>query len=161
MRILVTGGTGFVGSHAVAALTRGGHDVRLLVRRPEQVSASLSALRVDVADVAVGDVLDADAVSLAVEGCAAVVHAAAIFSLDPRRAEEMRRTNVRATELVLDSAAERGLTPVVHVSTTVALIRRAAARRTCRWAISTVPTLSRKSSRRRSPVGCRMPAHRW
>jgi dihydroflavonol-4-reductase len=124
MRILVTGGTGFVGSHAVAALIRGGHDVRLLVRRPEQVGASLSALGVDVADVVVGDVLDEGAVSLAVEGCAAVVHAAAIFSLDPRRAEEMRRTNVRATELVLNSAAERGLSPVVHVSTTVALIRR-------------------------------------
>jgi NAD(P)-dependent dehydrogenase (short-subunit alcohol dehydrogenase family) len=39
MNVLVTGGTGFVGSHAVAALARAGHDLRLLVRRPEQVSA--------------------------------------------------------------------------------------------------------------------------
>jgi dihydroflavonol-4-reductase len=124
MRILVTGGTGFVGSHAVAAIARAGNEVRLLVRRPEQVSASLDPLGVAVADIVVGDVLDDDTVARAVRGCSAVVHAAAIFSLDPRRAEEMRRTNARATELVLTSAAEKGLDPIVYVSTTVALTRR-------------------------------------
>jgi len=123
MKILVTGGTGFVGSHVVAALTRGGNDVRLLVRRPEQVSASLDPLGVAAADLVVGDVLDERAVWRAVEGCTAAVHAAGIFSLDPRRAVEMRRTNARATELVLNSASERGLDPIVHVSTTVALTR--------------------------------------
>jgi dihydroflavonol-4-reductase len=116
MKILVTGGTGFVGSHAVAAMLRDGSDVRLLVRHPESV-------RTPGADTVVGDVLDESAVSRALDGCDAVVHAAAIFSLDPRRAEEMRRTNARATELVLNGAAERGLDPIVHVSTTVALTR--------------------------------------
>jgi dihydroflavonol-4-reductase len=114
MKILVTGGTGFVGSHAVAALVRDGHDVRLLVRRPRTPA---------VADMVVGDVLDERAVSRALDGCQAVVHAAGIFSLDVRRAEEMRRTNTRATELVLNGAAERGLDPIVHVSTTLALTR--------------------------------------
>jgi nucleoside-diphosphate-sugar epimerase len=123
MRVLLTGGTGFVGSHAVAAIAQAGHDVRLLVRRPGQVSASLGPLGVDVADIVVGDVLDEGVVSGAVEGCDAMVHAAGIFSLDPRRAEDMRRTNTRATELALNTAAERGLNPVVHVSTTVALAR--------------------------------------
>jgi len=123
MKILVTGGTGFVGSHVVAATVRTGNDVRLLVRRPEQVPASLSPLGVEVSDVVVGDVLDQNAVSRAVEGCAAAVHAAAIFSLDSRRAEAMRRTNARATELVLNSATQRGLDPIVYVSTTVALTR--------------------------------------
>jgi dihydroflavonol-4-reductase len=116
MKILVTGGTGFVGSHAVAAIVRDGGDVRLLVRHPENV-------RTPVADTVVGDVLDETAVSRALDGCQAVVHAAGIFSLDPRRAEDMRRTNARATELVLSGAAERGLDPIVHVSTTVALTR--------------------------------------
>ena len=41
----------------------------------------------------VGDVLEERVVSRAVEDCEAVVHAAAIFSFDPRRAEDMRRTN--------------------------------------------------------------------
>jgi nucleoside-diphosphate-sugar epimerase len=123
MRVLVTGGTGFVGSHAVAAIAGARHEVRLLVRRPEQVGVSLGPLRVEVADIVVGDVLDEDVVSRAADGCQAAVHAAAIFSLDPRRAEDMRRTNALATELVLGGAVSRGLDPVIHVSTTVALAR--------------------------------------
>jgi len=123
VKVLVTGGTGFLGSHAVAAMARAGHDLRLLVRRPDQVDGSLGPLGVAVDDIVVGDVLDESAVSRGVEGCEAVVHAAAIFSLDRRRAEEMRGTNARATELVLSAAAERGLDPVVHVSSTVALDR--------------------------------------
>lgn len=125
MKVLVTGGNGLVGSHAAAAIARGGHELRLLVRRPEQVTASLGPLGLEVTDVVVGDVLDEHVVSQAVEGCEAVVHAAAVFSLDPRRAEEMRRTNARATELVLGRAVDRGMDPVVHVSTTVALTRYA------------------------------------
>jgi dihydroflavonol-4-reductase len=123
MRVLVTGGTGFLGSHATAGLVRTAHDVRLLVRRPQQVAASLSPLGVDATDVVEGDVLDEPAVARALDGCDAVVHAAAIFSVDPRRADAMRRTNVRATEIVLGQAAERGLDPVVYVSSAVALTR--------------------------------------
>jgi nucleoside-diphosphate-sugar epimerase len=125
MKVLVTGGTGLVGSHAAAAVARDGHELRLLVRRPDQVAASLGPLGLEVTDIVVGDVLDPHAVSQAVEGCEAVVHAAAIYSLDPRRAEELRRTNARATELVLGRAVDSGLDPVVHVSTTVALTRYA------------------------------------
>jgi nucleoside-diphosphate-sugar epimerase len=44
MKVLITGGTGFVGSHAVAAIAGSGHELRLLVRRPEQLAASLDPL---------------------------------------------------------------------------------------------------------------------
>jgi len=123
VKVLVTGGTGFVGSHAVAALTRGGHQLRLLVRRPGQVRVSLVPLGVEIPELVVGDVLDERVVSQAVEGCDAVVHAAAVFSLDPRRAQDMRRTNERATELVLGRAVAAGAEVAVHVSSTVALTR--------------------------------------
>ena len=122
-KVLVTGGTGFVGSHAVAALAGAGHHVRLLVRRPDQVELSLRPLGVEVSDVVVGDVLDERVVAQAVEGCDALVHAAAVFSLDARRAEEMLRTNMHATQLVLGRAVERGVGVAVHVSSTVALTR--------------------------------------
>ena len=121
---MVTGGTGFVGAGVTARLVGAGHDVRLLVRRPAQVPASLAPWDVRVDDLVEGDVLDPDAVDRALDGCDAVVHAAAVYSLDARRADEMRRTNERAAELVLTRAVERGLDPVVHVSSTVALTRR-------------------------------------
>lgn len=123
MKVLVTGGTGFVGGHVVAELVRAGYDVRLLVRRAEQVPVTLGPLGVEVADVVVGDVLDDGAVDRALEGCEAVVHAAAVFSFDPRRADEVLRTNAAATDRVLRGAVARGLDPVVHVSSTVALVR--------------------------------------
>jgi uncharacterized protein YbjT (DUF2867 family) len=62
MRVLVTGGTGFVGSHTVAAAVRAGHDVRLLVRRPERVDPALAPFGIHAADIVTGDVLDAGSV---------------------------------------------------------------------------------------------------
>jgi dihydroflavonol-4-reductase len=122
MRVLVTGGTGFVGSHVTVALIRAGHDVRLLVRRPEQVPVTFSVHAVMPQDVVTGDVLDERSVRLAVRRCDAVVHAAAVFDLDPRH-EGRLETNVVATRHVLGAALDEGCDPIVHVSSTVALIR--------------------------------------
>lgn len=124
MRVLVTGGTGFVGGHTVAALVGAGHDVRLLVRRPEQVPVTLEPIGTSVSDVVVGDVLDEASVAAALEGMDAVVHAAAVYTADPRRRDEVAGTNVRATRIVLGQAAGAGLDPVVHVSSAAALVRR-------------------------------------
>lgn len=126
MDVLVTGGTGFVGACAVGRLLDAGHRVRLLVRRPEQVETSLRPWghgRDDLAGLVVGDVRDQQGVEEALAGCDAVVHAAAVFSFDPRHAREVRATNVRAAEVVLGSACAQGLDPVVHVSSTVVLSR--------------------------------------
>lgn len=123
MRVLVTGGTGYVGARIVADLVAAGHAVRLLVRRPEQVPVSLAPYEVEPDEVVVGDVTDEAAVAAAVDGCDAVVHAAAVFALDISRAAEMERTNARAAELVLGHAVRAGLDPVVHISSTVALTR--------------------------------------
>ncbi|HEU4511596.1 MAG TPA: NAD-dependent epimerase/dehydratase family protein [Nocardioidaceae bacterium] len=123
MKVLVTGGTGFVGARIAADLVRDGHDVRLLVRRPEQVPVSLAPYDVPVGDVVAGDVLDPVAVDAALDGCEAVVHAAAVFSLKANRSRVIRETNAQAAEIVLCRAVDRGLDPVVHISSTVALTR--------------------------------------
>jgi nucleoside-diphosphate-sugar epimerase len=125
MRVLLTGGTGFVGSWTALALQQSGHEVRLLVRRPDQVERTFAPHGRVPHDVVVGDVTDEAAVRQAVEGCESVVHAAAVFSFDPRRATEMTRTNAAATERVLGAAVAHGCDPVVHVSSTVSLTRRA------------------------------------
>ena len=122
MRVLVTGGTGFVGSHSVKAILDAGHDVRLLVRSPGRLAPALEPLGVSGVDHVVGDATDAESVRRAMDGCDAVLHAAAVFSYDARDAPDMQRVNVRATELVLGTACDAGLDPIVHVSSYVALL---------------------------------------
>jgi nucleoside-diphosphate-sugar epimerase len=127
VRVLVTGGTGFVGSHTVAALAAHGHDIRLLVRSPDRIAPALQPLGLDASvDYVVGDVTDRDSVERALDNCDAVIHAAAVYALDSRAYAEITRTNLRATETVLDAAVRKGCDPIVHVSSFVALAQRRA-----------------------------------
>lgn len=123
MLVLVTGGTGFVGAHTVAAVTRAGHRVRVLARDATAVEDALAPLDVpgDAVDVLVGDVTDRAAVSRAVRGADAVVHAAGVYTFDSRRRRRMWDVNVRGTELVLDAASRFDVGRTVHVSTFGAL----------------------------------------
>jgi dihydroflavonol-4-reductase len=122
MKVLVTGGTGFVGSHSVKAIVDAGHDLRLLVRSPDRLAPALEPLGLRGLEHVVGDATDADSVRRAMDGCDAVLHAAAIFSYDARKARDMQRVNARATEVVLGSARDARLNPIVHVSSYVALL---------------------------------------
>ena len=117
MRVLVTGGTGYVGCHTVAALAGQGHQVRLLVRVRDRIAPALDPLGVAGADAVVGDVTSAAAVGEAMLGCDAVVHVAAVFSLDPRRSAVMQQANPASAATVLEAAQRRGLDPIVYVST--------------------------------------------
>jgi dihydroflavonol-4-reductase len=121
MRVLVTGGTGFVGAHTTKALVDAGHDVVLLVRTPARIDENVKPLGVDSVDFAVGDMTDRGSVAKAMDGCDAVVHAAAVVALDRKRADEVLRGNPLGAENVLGLAAERGLDPIVHVSSVSAL----------------------------------------
>jgi dihydroflavonol-4-reductase len=123
MLVSVTGGTGFVGAHSVAAMLAQGHRVRLLVRDESTVDAALAPLGIDASGVetVTGDVLDETSVARLVRGADAVLHAASVFSFDSRRYARMRRTNARGTEVVLDAAVRAGADPVIHVSTVGAL----------------------------------------
>ena len=122
MRVLVTGGTGFVGSHTVAALVERGHDVRLFVRAPERVPPALEPLGLSGLPFAVGDVTDPAAVEAAMAGCDAVVHCASVFSLSSRGGDLIRRNNVVGAEVVIGTASRLGLDPIVHVSSFSALL---------------------------------------
>lgn len=123
MRVLVTGGTGFVGTHTVAALLEAGHEVKLLVRSPERVESSLAPLGVerDLEAVA-GDVTEPESIERALEGCEAVIHGASVFSMDARMGETMRRVNVAGAEAVLSAAVRRGLDPIVLISSELSLL---------------------------------------
>ena len=74
---MVTGSTGFVGSHSVEALLRAGHSVRLLIRSREKLARVLGGRDLEVDDYVVGDMTDRAAVGEALDGCDAALHAAA------------------------------------------------------------------------------------
>ncbi|MEV5748964.1 nitroreductase family deazaflavin-dependent oxidoreductase [Actinoallomurus sp. NPDC052308] len=123
MRVLVTGGSGFVGSYTVAALLRAGHHVRVLVRDPRRAATVLGGVGIDAEAVEMypGDMLDAKAVAQALDGCDAVVHAAAALGVtDPRTS--VLEVNVAGTRNVVGGAVARGLDPVIHVSTVAAFV---------------------------------------
>ena len=69
-----------------------------------------------------GDVTDPVGVERALDEADAVLHAASVFSMDPRKADEMRSVNVRGTEVVLGTAHRLGLDPIVYVSSELALL---------------------------------------
>lgn len=117
MQVLVTGGTGFVGSHTVAALLRHGHQVRVLARDPGRLPSVLGPLGVE-AEAIRGDVTDRASVTAAVAGCDAVVHAAAQIGVGGvGGAGQTADVNVVGTRTVLDEALAAGLDPVVYTST--------------------------------------------
>jgi len=124
MLVAITGATGFVGSHTVAAALAAGHRVRAVVRNPSLVPSALEPLGVDPAsvDVAVADVLDRQALGAALDGADALVHAASIYSFDPRRGREIESVAVSGVRNALELAVERQLDPIVHVSSVVALL---------------------------------------
>jgi dihydroflavonol-4-reductase len=121
MRVLVTGGTGFVGAWSAKALADDGHDVRLLVRRPDRIATVLDPLGVKGVEHAIGDMTDGVAVRAAMDGCEAVLHCAAVVSNDRREADAMIAANLRGAETVLGAAVACGADPVVHVSSIAAL----------------------------------------
>jgi dihydroflavonol-4-reductase len=113
---LVTGATGFIGSHVVRSLLERGDDVRVTVRRSSRREA-LEGL--DVATVT-ADVTDARAVATAVRGADRVFHVAGSTHV---RDDEARlfAANATGTRVVLEACRRAGVERVVHVSSVAAL----------------------------------------
>jgi len=109
VKALVTGASGFIGSHVVAALAAAGHEVRAFDRRaPAEAPAGVDAVA--------GDVLDSDALAHAAQGCDGVFHLAALYSYARAHARAMESVNVDGTRAVLAAAARADVRRVVHTS---------------------------------------------
>jgi dihydroflavonol-4-reductase len=117
VKVLVTGGTGFVGSQLVAALVKRGDRVRVL-RRANSSLVALEGLQVEHV---IGDILEPEAVARAVKGCDLVFHVAAISSYWRAQREQVYRINVEGTRVVMEACCRAGVPRVVHTSSLAAV----------------------------------------
>jgi nucleoside-diphosphate-sugar epimerase len=115
VKVFVTGGTGFIGGAVVRQLRARGDDVVALVRNPAK-GAPLEELG---CTIVAGDLNDERAIRAGMEGCDAVIHAAAVYEVGIPASERqsMREANVGGTERVLGAALEAAIPKVVYVST--------------------------------------------
>ena len=120
MRILVTGGTGFIGSHTVRALLAAGHAVKLLVRNEEKAQRLCTDRPEVLEDLVVCKITSGPATVDALRECNGLVHTAAPVALAVSRAEAQKvaRDNLRSVRLLIARALEDGLERVGHLSTT-------------------------------------------
>ncbi|CAA0104829.1 UDP-glucose 4-epimerase [Halioglobus japonicus] len=121
MKILITGGTGFVGSHVCRQLMSGGQTVRLLVRNADKAHAYYSELGEGIPELVVGDVTDLASVRDALAGCDGVVHAAAGTPIQAGAVEQLFAVNVDGVKHVVGSALELGLKHIVCISSITAI----------------------------------------
>jgi farnesol dehydrogenase len=103
VKVLLTGGTGFLGKRVAHALVTAGHGLRLLARA-QSVRAGLP----EGAEFALGDVTDADSMVRAAQGCDAVVHLAALVKVWVPDATAFDRVNVGGLQNALRAASEAG-----------------------------------------------------
>jgi UDP-glucose 4-epimerase len=111
MHVLVTGGSGFIGSHVVDSLIAAGHAPRIYDLRESPYHPDLPAV--------VADLDDLDRLCEALEGCDAVLHLAASADVNEVLADpvEAERRNARGTLHVLEAARRAGVGRVVYAST--------------------------------------------
>ena len=113
MRVLVTGGTGYLGRAVVRALDARGHDLVIFARRASR--CGLPGAAVD------GDVRDRAALERAAAGCDAISHSAALVSIWRRRRQDFDDINVGGLRNVLAAAAALRTPRVLYTSSFVAL----------------------------------------
>ncbi|NJP04637.1 MAG: NAD(P)-dependent oxidoreductase [Chloroflexaceae bacterium] len=111
MRILITGGAGFLGLHLAGQLARQGHQLVLLDIQDfveDEYPEGVRCYR--------GDVRDVRLLYQLMEGVDAIVHAAAALPL--WKAEEILSVNIDGTRMVMEAARQRGVARVVFISST-------------------------------------------
>ncbi|HAA15804.1 MAG TPA: hypothetical protein DCE41_30475 [Cytophagales bacterium] len=119
MRILITGGTGLIGSFFVKRLVDDGHEVWIYHRRPS-LPSELQAYSPNIRGIQ-GDLFDLPLVSETVQACNAIIHSAGHVSFARREKSRLHRINVEATRFWVDVALNANIERFVYLSSVSAL----------------------------------------
>ncbi len=113
MTALVTGGTGFVGSHVARLLVSRGEPIRALARSGSKLD-NLTVLDPRLTEIVTGDLNDPGSLREALTGCDALYHVAADYRLWAKDPKELYRSNVEGTHNILQAAADAGIARIVY-----------------------------------------------
>jgi UDP-glucose 4-epimerase len=115
MRVLVTGGSGFIGSHVVDKLRARGYEPVIYDLRPSPWHSNSDR----PVDTVLGSITDREALERALHSCDAVAHLAAVADVNDVHAspEDAERVNARGTVTVLEAARRAGVKRIVYAST--------------------------------------------
>ncbi len=116
-KVLITGGTGFVGANLAERLVNRGCDVRILRRAHSDLRAIAG---IDV-EHRVGDVRDVASLKNAIQGCDTVFHTAALVTFEKSKAELQYEVNVIGTRNVVGACLECNVEKLVHTSSIAAI----------------------------------------
>ena len=122
-KILITGGTGFLGAYIIKQLIEKGYAVRA-IRRSNKLPAFIPKEVLDNVEWVEGDVLDVVSLEDAMEGIDTVIHSAAIVSFFKKEQKQMYKINVEGTANVVNIALEKNIKRFVHISSIAALGRK-------------------------------------
>ncbi|MFH0841924.1 MAG: NAD-dependent epimerase/dehydratase family protein [Bacteroidota bacterium] len=111
MKICVTGANGFLANNIIRELIAREHEIVAFIKTGEDIS-TINDLKIELR---YGDILDYKSILPAVEGCDALIHAAADTSTYPSISESQYRVNVEGTVNVMNAALEKRLTRVLHI----------------------------------------------
>lgn len=131
MRVLVTGGTGFVGKEILRELRDAGHGTFLLARKPDSVATQAIA-REFSATIRAGDILNPDSLSQACDGVDAVIHLVGIISEVGKQTFE--KVHTRGTQHILATAKSSGVKRFIQMSALGARANAVARYHQTKWA---------------------------
>lgn len=125
--VLVTGGTGLVGSHLLVELVKSGKRIRAIKRNASNMRMVQGMVNDDKLfgniEWVDGDVLDIYSLSEAMEGITHIYHCAATISFDPKAVPHMMKVNIEGTANVVNAALEKGVNKLCFVSSIAAIGR--------------------------------------
>ena len=123
-KVLVTGGTGFLGSYIIQELVKKNYAVRA-IRRNNTLPFWIPSNILEKVEWVPGDILDVLSLEDAMDGIDTVIHSAALVSFHKKDANKLYQMNVDGTANVVNTALLKSVSRFVHISSVAAIGRKA------------------------------------
>ena len=122
-KVLITGGTGFIGSYIIKELVEKNYAVRAIRRSTSRLPFYIPREIFEEVEWVEGDILDTVSLEESIEGVDAVIHSAALVSFYQSDKNQMYQANIQGTANVVNAMLEKNILRLVHISSVAALGR--------------------------------------